>query len=252
MASLLKIKSVYYIFPVVFIILSYSVPFISSKETVQLLAREDGFQENATALWFLLAGLLFLYMFFRDNKGCDLYLIKTRKNIFFLLLGILFIFGFGEEISWGQRILNIETPEKLKEVNLQNELNFHNLTFFQGDHTGGEETTFHKGMLSMGRLFAIFWLSYCVLVPVLVRISQGVKKIVQRVYLPLVPLFIGVLFLFHHLIAMSVRHAIDPPLYRYITETRESLFAFLFFVVALWFLNHDPFIDRDYEACSSQ
>ena len=36
-----------------------------------------------------------------------------------------------EEISWGQRIFDIDTPEALKEVNVQKEINIHNLVFFQ-------------------------------------------------------------------------------------------------------------------------
>ena len=32
----------------------------------------------------------------------------------------------GEEISWGQRLFGIATPEALKETNLQNEINLHN------------------------------------------------------------------------------------------------------------------------------
>lgn len=33
----------------------------------------------------------------------------------------------GEEISWGQRIVGLETPDRLEEVNLQDELNVHNI-----------------------------------------------------------------------------------------------------------------------------
>jgi hypothetical protein len=32
-----------------------------------------------------------------------------------------------EEISWGQRILGIETPESIAKINHQSELNFHNI-----------------------------------------------------------------------------------------------------------------------------
>jgi hypothetical protein len=35
-----------------------------------------------------------------------------------------------EEISWGQRLLGIETPEYLMEINIQKELSFHNIKQF--------------------------------------------------------------------------------------------------------------------------
>lgn len=44
---------------------------------------------------------------------------------------VIFIFGLiflaGEEASWGQRIIGIETPPSLREKNFQGELNVHNL-----------------------------------------------------------------------------------------------------------------------------
>jgi len=41
--------------------------------------------------------------------------------------GVLLFLAAMEEISWGQRILGIETPEPLKAVNAQEEINVHNL-----------------------------------------------------------------------------------------------------------------------------
>lgn len=43
------------------------------------------------------------------------------------LLAILCLLAAGEEISWGQRLLGLETPETLKSLNYQQELNVHNL-----------------------------------------------------------------------------------------------------------------------------
>lgn len=242
-------KHLYVIVSISWLVISYTLPFILDKETISALAQEDGFQENATAVWFLLAGLLFLFQFFRDRQGSNFYVKKTKRNIFFLLLGVLFIFGFGEEISWGQRIFNIQTPERLKEINLQHEINLHNLTFFQGDQPSATEKTFHKGMLTIGRLFSIFWFSYCVLVPLLAKVSTRFKKIVNTTNLPLVPLSIGLLFLLNHIAAKAIRTITDYDLTRYITETRESLFAFLFFIVALWFVNNNTSHKEGTQTC---
>ncbi len=59
-----------------------------------------------------------------------LYKLKKPKNLIVLyLLGALALFFIaGEEISWGQRLFNIETPEAYLEQNTQRELNLHNHT----------------------------------------------------------------------------------------------------------------------------
>lgn len=61
------------------------------------------------------------------------FLHKRGKKIaiLFLLTALGSFFVLGEEISWGQRIFNIETPEALEEINTQGELTLHNLVYFQ-------------------------------------------------------------------------------------------------------------------------
>ncbi|MDA9714920.1 hypothetical protein N9V04_00785, partial [Bacteroidota bacterium] len=44
-----------------------------------------------------------------------------------LMLSIVFFLIAGEEISWGQRIFDLATPDYLSSVNEQDELNFHNI-----------------------------------------------------------------------------------------------------------------------------
>jgi len=51
----------------------------------------------------------------------------VRFLISTLGLGLVFLFGALEEISWGQRIFGIETPAYFVENNLQRETNLHNL-----------------------------------------------------------------------------------------------------------------------------
>jgi len=50
-----------------------------------------------------------------------------KVALFFLGVGVFYIVCAGEEISWGQRIFNWETPEKFAEANSQGETNLHNL-----------------------------------------------------------------------------------------------------------------------------
>ena len=84
--------------------------------------REDGFIE-----WLTIVALLFgaFLCFYRTFK------LKSQRSFMFLLgmvlMGLVFIFGVGEEISWGQRILNIESSEFFMKHNAQREINIHNL-----------------------------------------------------------------------------------------------------------------------------
>lgn len=88
-----------------------------------LLFDEDGFFENATAILLFIASILFILSTYA--------IFKVGGSRFYVLLYLLFAFmlftSSMEEISWGQRIFGIETPEMLKTVNYQGELNIHNL-----------------------------------------------------------------------------------------------------------------------------
>ncbi len=53
-----------------------------------------------------------------------------RYRVFFILLGLACFYVAMEEISWGQRIFGLESPELFREKNLQGETNLHN--FFTG------------------------------------------------------------------------------------------------------------------------
>ena len=96
-----------------------------------LLVREDGVYESAGALACLLAAIILGYTFVAgptSDAGCG---GKRRRNGWLLMWSVLFLLMAGEEISWGQRILGLPTPDWLREINLQNELTLHNLTALQ-------------------------------------------------------------------------------------------------------------------------
>lgn len=58
---------------------------------------------------------------------------KSSYRLFFAVLALACFYVVGEEISWGQRIFNLATPEFFEKHNLQNETNLHN--FFTGPIT---------------------------------------------------------------------------------------------------------------------
>lgn len=89
------------------------------------LIREDGIVEWATALAFLaaggFAGLLALRLW-RDRRAV--------LAVMYLGLAIGMVFAMVEEISWGQRILDLETPDEFVEHSTKEEINLHNLKAF--------------------------------------------------------------------------------------------------------------------------
>jgi hypothetical protein len=80
---------------------------------------EDSVGENSTAIAFALAAVLLIWESGRSGP------FLRRCILIAVAAGALFIAG--EEISWGQRIFGIGTPEGLSAINFQGELNLHNI-----------------------------------------------------------------------------------------------------------------------------
>ena len=70
----------------------------------EFYTKEDGFAEYGTAFLLFCSSVLLISRFIK--------LQKYKKNLWklgILAIALVFIFGAGEEISWGQRIFNIES-----------------------------------------------------------------------------------------------------------------------------------------------
>ncbi len=83
------------------------------------LTREDELVEDASAVLFLLSGVLLFSTAAAERK--------LALRCVYVLGGVLMVFVAGEEISWGQRIFGFATPDFLASVNTQNEFNVHNI-----------------------------------------------------------------------------------------------------------------------------
>jgi hypothetical protein len=97
--------------------------------------------------------------------------------------------GLGEEISWGQRIFNFKTPELFREINVQHEFNIHNIEMFNYrnfDHTRKSDLA---AMLTITRLYNIFWFSYGILIPILNRLSSLISYWLKKINLPVMPIW---------------------------------------------------------------
>lgn len=135
-----------------------------------LFVLEDGFTEWSTVVTLVIG----IFVCFRR-----VWLLKQQRPMLFLfmtgLLGLFFFFGAGEEISWGQRIFNIESSEFFAQNNAQGETNLHNLVV--------NDTKINK--LVFGRGIGILLLLYLfVLIPLYKR-KEGVKKFLDKFAVPI-------------------------------------------------------------------
>jgi hypothetical protein len=231
-----KKNIIYIIFTLIIFTLAYSVLFIFNEEKVFFWIKEDGFFEYASAIWYLLASVILIFIYFKYPSGNDFFFFTTRKNLFILLLGLLFFVACGEEISWGQRIFSISTPDNIKDINAQGELNIHNLNIFHGKDEYGNRKKGIENWLTLGRLFFLFWFSYCFIIPVLNRTSQTISKFFRKLNLPIVALWLGSMFLVNYILSRIVLFVNENINDHAAVEIKESNTALLFFMVAVSFM----------------
>lgn len=95
--------------------------FILKPQLSDWLGQEDFVVENITAISALVAALIISVLAFKR-------LFRNKKTFIVALLMSLGFFIIGmEEISWGQRVFNIESGQFFLDNNDQDEINFHNL-----------------------------------------------------------------------------------------------------------------------------
>ena len=130
---------------------------------------EDGEIEYATVILLLASCVLIMSRWLRLRKVNNVYFSLVSWFVF-----IAFFFVAGEELSWGQRIIGIETTEYFKENNDQEELNLHNLV------VGGVKIN----KLIFGLILTTAILIYMVLVPILFHRLKSVNNLLDRWYIP--------------------------------------------------------------------
>lgn len=119
--------SLYHVIAPLTLVLMFVIVMVSTK-TFIFLVQEDGISEYGQFLFYLISGIFA----FRASR---IFRKKNKLNfLLFALFGIGMLFIAFEEISWGQRIFGIETPESFKELNHQDEITLHNLNFFQQNY----------------------------------------------------------------------------------------------------------------------
>jgi hypothetical protein len=208
--------------------LSYSVYFIFNMDIVSNLGREDHFFEWLTAINFLFASLILFVLF------------SKVKNIFILLLAIIFFIGFGEELSWSQRIIKFNTPEFVKEKNVQEEFNIHNLETFNTDDFQGHHKQSFSRLLEINFMFRVFTNLFGIVLPFLVFHLNFFKNISKKLKLPVPPITIGIFILINWILSRVLLYFVLPggfPDQYYFTagEIFECVESFILLVISLFF-----------------
>lgn len=184
--------------------------------------------EDKSVEWLTVVGLLL---------GCGVSLsrlLKLRKQrswwfltVTFLLALMLFV-AAGEEISWGQRILGIKSPEYFKEHNTQGETNFHNL-IVDG--------------IKVNKIFFSFILTglmglYLLVAPILYNKWRWFTNFVDRSGVPIARVYQIIAFVLLFILVSLMWHEKKA-------EILECGAALLFFLVILNPRNKEIFLKRN-------
>lgn len=161
---------------VIAVFLGYAV-FLSWNEPElfrHALVVEDGFVEWATVIVLMIT----MVVCFRRV----LVLRQQRSGLFLsvtFLLGLLCLFGAGEEVSWGQRVLGLESPDFFQDNNAQGEIGLHNLVL----EVGGERLKVNK--LIFGTGLALAMLIYLFVATPLYRRNHRVRGFFDAIAAPM-------------------------------------------------------------------
>ena len=98
--------------------------------------------------------------------------------IAFAIVGFVFAM---EEISWGQRLLGLQTPAAVSAINIQNELNLHNMeAFYDAEYS----------KLQLHHAMALGILGWTFLLPAMYRFFPKLRMLAVRLGVPMVPKYL--------------------------------------------------------------
>ena len=230
----------FYVVMVLYFICSYST-LGWGENWAATLYLEDHFFENVGAISFLAASVISLFVYMRAVTKRYITQIHWVKLFVYSALALIYFFGAGEELSWGERIF---LPAGLDQANTQEELKIQNLAIV-------ENNTFLTG----DNIYTLFWMGFAVAIPLLSLVWKRFKLFAEK-FMPIVYWGIGVLFLLNYFFA-QLANLIYRTAYNYQTilfpqalqEVKESnyqlLFVFLSLLV-LWDLNSQVFPKSKY------
>ncbi len=211
MKQLLLIDKLLYSFLLIIGLATLFFGFTNATYFDNVFAQEDGFIEYMTFLFLFLVSITQFSRLRKFKNKSTLWVV----SVFFL--GLLFFFGAGEEISWGQRIFNIESGDFFKDNNLQNETNLHNL------EVGGIKLN----KLIFTQLLGVVMGIYLLIIPLLYNKWDWLKRTVNLFAIPVPKLHQIIVFIVTSLIIVVLPNLSRKP------EVHELFFACIFFLIFL-------------------
>ena len=224
----------FYVMMVFYFVFAYSTLGWGEKWAATLYP-EDHYFENVGVISLFAASAISLYVYMRALKMRDITRIHSIKLFVYAALAMLYFFGAGEEISWGQRIFAIQVSPGLDQGNPQQELNIHNLAIVE-----------KNPYFNADNIFTVFWMAFAAAIPFVSLVWKRFKLFAETLT-PVVYWGMGVLFLINYVLAkaanlifLSAYHSQTIPFLQAVQEVKESnselLFVFLSLLV-LWDLN---------------
>ncbi len=183
------IKIMIFLFPIILFLIFLGIK-VAAPQTYRLAVQEDSVVEYAQVCFYFLASIVSLLVSLEFFKKCLFF-----HSILYGILTIGLLFVSLEEISWGQRLFNIEIPDYFAQHNIQDEITFHNLRVFQKH--------LHKINMIIG-LYGTF--SFLLLPLTALQYNHVVNFIVPSWFIS--PYFFFVLFMdvfFHYISPYGVR-----------------------------------------------
>lgn len=218
-----------------FILVAYT-PLFTPDFIMDAFAREDAIFETLSPLYLFTCSVLFGIAWWRAKTPVAPHRFTWFFRLSLLGLAAVFFVAAAEEVSWGQRIFGIETPNLIKDVNVQKELTLHNLILFQGEDP--------VLPLNFDQLSAGFSLFFGFVLPFgnwfLKRFKLGLDALI-----PITPLAVGWLMPLNYALQKSFMHLFRnfPQFYLHpemhfsqpIYEIREHNYAFALMVCVIFY-----------------
>lgn len=212
---------------------------------VDAYAGREAIVEHLGAAAFLGTSIAFFLASRRVGRG------HGWRRAAYLLLGAFFFIACGEELSWGQHALGYSTPETVRELNAQDEMNLHNLWWLDSYADDGEKKSGWRAiLLNSNRLFDLFMLGFFVVLPLLPgllsrggplsgSLSDPLRGLLERLEPPTPALAFASVFVLTlaSTAAFELIVVDDVLLHLSVSEVREMTYGLIALAAAAWLLH---------------
>jgi hypothetical protein len=205
-----KVEKIAYPILALYVLAGALVALISPDTFTTVLAQEDGIYEWLTVLALSMSFVMCVHR---------VVVLRKEKNAAFIgvwcFLALVCFFGAGEEISWGQRIFNVESSEWFKQNNAQSETKLHNLVV--------EGKKVNKIIFSL--VLGLALITYLFVFTTLYRRSEKFKQLCDHMGVPIAH--------WHQVLVWLAVAVVVEVVIKHVSrssELFESALAFVFFI----------------------